>query len=163
MGKKRQGSKRRQWQRMKRREQRWEDSRKNRQQNPMTDTLGRGQVRRSFQDDAKGSGLGDQMSLFSKTRYTEGGTGLGMVEKEQNRHKRERGGPAGGGGVVVGFVHSPLAARDLPVRIPGGDLALLVKPRSGGIPHKKNSGRLAQTLAQGQSSSSKKRKIGNRC
>ena len=40
---------------------------------------------------------------------------------------------------------------------------LLIKPCYGSVPHTKNRGRLAQMLAQRQSSSSKKRKIGSRC
>ena len=59
------------------------------------------------------------------------------------------------GGVVVKFVHSAPAAQGSQVWIPDLDLAPLVKPCYGSILHK-NRGRLAQTLAQHQSSSSKK-------
>ena len=40
------------------------------------------------------------------------------------------------GVVVVRFVHSTSAAWGLQVQIPGMDLALLVKPRCGGVPYK---------------------------
>ena len=40
------------------------------------------------------------------------------------------------GGIVVTFMHSALAARGSQVRILGMDLALLVKPCGGSIPHK---------------------------
>ena len=39
-------------------------------------------------------------------------------------------------GVVVKFVHSASVAQGSQVRIPDVDLALLIKPHSGGIPHK---------------------------
>ena len=39
------------------------------------------------------------------------------------------------GGVVVRFVHSASVARGSQVQVPGTDLALLVKPCCGGIPH----------------------------
>ena len=46
---------------------------------------------------------------------------------------------------------------------PGRGPILLAKPCCGSDPHTKTRGRLAQMLAQGQSSLSKKGKIGNRC
>ena len=65
-------------------------------------------------------------------------------------------------GIVVKSTCSTSAAQGSPVQIPGMDLAPLIKPHGGSIPHK-NRGGLAQMLAQQQPSSSKKRKIGNRC
>ena len=66
------------------------------------------------------------------------------------------------GSVVVKFVCSASAAQGSQVWILGTDLVPLIKPCCGGI-HIQNRGRLAQMLALRQSSSSKKRKIGNRC
>ena len=40
-------------------------------------------------------------------------------------------------GVVVKFVHSALVAQGLQVQIPGVDLAPLIRPHCGGIPHTK--------------------------
>ena len=40
------------------------------------------------------------------------------------------------GGAVVKFVHSGLVAWGSRVQIPGVDLAPLVRPHCGGIPHK---------------------------
>ena len=40
------------------------------------------------------------------------------------------------GGIVVRFAHSGSAGRGSQVRIHGADLAPLVKPLCGGIPHK---------------------------
>ena len=40
------------------------------------------------------------------------------------------------GGVVVKFACSASAAQGSQVRIPGADLALVIKPHCGGIPHK---------------------------
>ena len=40
-------------------------------------------------------------------------------------------------GVVGKFTRSALAAQGLQVRIPGVDLAPLIKPCCGGIPHRK--------------------------
>ena len=57
------------------------------------------------------------------------------------------------------FLHSALVARGSQVQILGTDLAPIVKGCCGGVPHK--TGRLAQMLAQRQSSSNKKRKTGN--
>ena len=39
-------------------------------------------------------------------------------------------------GIVVKFTHSALVARGLQVRILGADLAVLIKPHCGSIPHK---------------------------
>ena len=39
-------------------------------------------------------------------------------------------------GIVVRFMHSASLAQGSQVRIPGVDLAPLVKPHCGGIPHK---------------------------
>ena len=64
-------------------------------------------------------------------------------------------------GVVIKFDTLHFGSLGLWVQMPGADLhhssshALVVT-------HIRNRGRLAQMLAQGQSSSSKKRKIGNR-
>ena len=40
------------------------------------------------------------------------------------------------GGVVIKFMHFASAAQGLQVQYLGADLALLVKPRCGSIPHK---------------------------
>ena len=60
------------------------------------------------------------------------------------------------GGVMVKFVLSAWVAWGSQVWIVGADLALLVRPRCGGVPHK-NRARLAQMLAQGQYSPQRKK------
>ena len=66
------------------------------------------------------------------------------------------------GGVAVKFTHSTSAAQGSRVRIPGVPTHCSSSHAVVAL-HIQNGGRLAQMLAQGQSSSSKKRKIGNRC
>ena len=67
------------------------------------------------------------------------------------------------GGVVVEFVHSTLAAaQGLLVRIVGADLHIAYRAMLWQASHIQSRGGWAQMLAQGQSSSAKKR-IGGRC
>ena len=66
------------------------------------------------------------------------------------------------GGIVVKFAHSASAAQGSWVWIPGVDRHTAQQAMLWWRPTYKI-GILAQMLAQGQSSSSKKRKIGNRC
>ena len=65
------------------------------------------------------------------------------------------------GGVVVKVTHSASVAWGL--GIPGRRPTHRSSSHAVVASHIQNRGRLAQMLAQGQSSSSKKRKIGNRC
>ena len=67
------------------------------------------------------------------------------------------------GGVVVGFRCSTLAACGLWVWIPGANLHTAHQVMLWQHPTYKIEGDRQQMLAQGQSSSSKKGKIGNRC
>ena len=91
--------------------------------------------------------------MTETTRQTSKGTKEGeVVACAENRQVRDQ-----SSGIAVKFMHSASAARGSSVRIPGVDLAPLVKP----VSHI-NRGRLAQTSAQRQSSLSKKR-TGNRC
>ena len=62
------------------------------------------------------------------------GQGKGRITSSFLSKMQERGGQPGG--VVVKFACSALAARGLQVWIPWVDLAPLVKPCCGGIPHK---------------------------
>ena len=66
-------------------------------------------------------------------------------------------------GKEVKFPHSTSVAQGLQVPSWAQTYTLLNKPCCGSTPQTKNRGRLAQMLAQAQSSSSKKRKIGNSC
>ena len=66
------------------------------------------------------------------------------------------------GGIVVEFSHSTSMARGSGVWVPGLDLHHW-SSHAVVVSHMQNKGRLEQMLAQGQSSSSKKRKVGNRC
>ena len=63
-----------------------------------------------------------------------------------------------GAGLVAQWLSSctPLAPQGSQAQILGIDIAQLIKPRCGTIPHKR--GRLAQMLAQWQSSLQKKKK-----
>ena len=67
------------------------------------------------------------------------------------------------GGVVVKFTCSTLAAWGSQVQIPGMDLYTHSSNHAVVASYIQNRGILAQTLAQGQSSSSNKRKTSNRC
>ena len=67
------------------------------------------------------------------------------------------------GGIVVMFARSALVAQGLQVWIPRVDLHTSSSSHAVVVPHTQSRGRLAQKSVQGQSSSSKKRKIGNRC
>ena len=60
------------------------------------------------------------------------------------------------GGIAVKFTHSASTAQGSPVQIPARTYALLIKPHCGKHPTYKSRGRLAQMLAQGQSSSAKR-------
>ena len=62
----------------------------------------------------------------------------------------------GPGGVVVKFVHSALVAQGSWVWIPGADLHTGSSSHAVEASHTQNRGRLAQMLAQGQSSSPNK-------
>ena len=67
------------------------------------------------------------------------------------------------GGIVVKFARSALTAQSSQVQIPGADLHTAHQAMLWWRPTYKMGGRLAWMLAQGQSSSSKKRKIGKGC
>ena len=49
---------------------------------------------------------------------------------------------------MVKFVHSTSAAQGSQVRIPGVDLALLIKPCCGGVPHKIGEDWLSDNIPQ---------------
>ena len=65
-------------------------------------------------------------------------------------------------GLVVKFTHSASAAWGLKVQMSGVDLQIAHQSHTVAASHIQNRGRLAQMLAQRQSSSSRKRKTGNR-
>ena len=64
---------------------------------------------------------------------------------------------------VAQWLCAPLWWPRFAVQIPGADLHTTPSSHAVVASHLQNRGRLAQMLAQGQSSSSKKRKIGKRC
>ena len=99
---------------------------------------------------------------------------MDLFSREQQSHIKNllKGQPIG---IVVKFACSASVAWGSQVWIPGVDLAPLIKPRYGGIPHKieevgtdassatiflkKKEEDWQQMLAQGQSSSQKKKKL----
>ena len=83
---------------------------------------------------------------------------LRIVKTILNKNKRIQ-----PGGLVVKFTRSDSTAQSVQVQILVTDLHTTHQGVCGSVPHAKNRGRLAHMLAQGQSSSSKKKKIGNRC
>lgn len=86
---------------------------------------------------------------------------LNQIVDERHSYKRI---PATGrpSGIEVKFAHSPLAAQGSHVRITGVDLHCL-SSHAVVASHIQNRGRLGQALAQRQSSSSQKRRIGSVC